>query len=138
MRLDSYGDKIRQFHAEHTPGSAVPAEDPKADAYTLGYSPEPVSTIPPKYGSGSSELDRKHQKLPATLGGGGVGAEGVTELGGLGGWDAAQGGRYLTQTWDDGTICDKTNLPRSVEVQVSAVAKPVSTFDSDLFRSLKQ
>jgi hypothetical protein len=33
------------------------------------------------------------------------------------GWD--DGGRYLSQVWEDGTICDKTGIPRSVEVQVS-------------------
>lgn len=31
------------------------------------------------------------------------------------------GSRYLVQRWGDGTICDKTNAPREVEVQVSYI-----------------
>lgn len=29
------------------------------------------------------------------------------------------GQRYLIQRWEGGTLCDKTNTPRKVEVQVS-------------------
>lgn len=91
-------------------GSPGPSEDPHADSYTLGQAPEPVSPVPPKYGSGSGLLAKKEQRIPATLGGG-------NEMGF--GWD--DGGRYLSQIWEDGTICDKTGMPRTVEVQVSRV-----------------
>lgn len=29
-----------------------------------------------------------------------------------------ESGRYLSQVWEGGTVCDKTGMPRSVEVQV--------------------
>lgn len=104
----SYGSEIRQFHAYdmRVPGSAGPKEDPDAEAYTLGMMPEPSYVATPKYGSG------KHStalQVPTTLGGG----DGL-------GWD--EGGRYLSQVWDSGTICDKTGLPREVEVQVRSLA----------------
>lgn len=102
---DSYGSEIRQFHEIRVIGSVGPAEDPNSESYSLGIMPEAtaVSTTP-KYGSGSSAV-RQEVQVPSRLGGG----EGL-------GWD--EGGRYLTQTWQGGTICDKTGLPREVEVQV--------------------
>lgn len=30
------------------------------------------------------------------------------------------GQRYLVQRWEDGTACDKTGVPRKIEVQVSS------------------
>lgn len=62
----------------------------------------------PKYGSGSAAALRQ-ERIPARLG-----AEASQGLG----WD--EGGRYLSQTWASGTVCDKTGLPREVEVQVRA------------------
>ncbi|BGP68921.1 Protein OS-9 [Rhodotorula toruloides] len=99
-----YGSEIRQFHEVRVLGSVGPAEDPNSESYTLGIMPEAtaVSTTP-KYGSGSPAV-RQDAQVPSRLGGG----EGL-------GWD--EGGRYLTQTWQGGTICDKTGLPREVEVQ---------------------
>ncbi|BGP23292.1 misfolded glycoproteins degradation protein Yos9 [Rhodotorula toruloides] len=99
-----YGSEIRQFHEIRVLGSVGPAEDPNSESYTLGIMPEAtaVSTTP-KYGSGSSAV-RQDAQVPSRLGGG----EGL-------GWD--EGGRYLMQTWQGGTICDKTGLPREVEVQ---------------------
>ncbi|GAA5891282.1 hypothetical protein JCM6882_004644 [Rhodosporidiobolus microsporus] len=103
-----YGSEIRQFHEIRLPNSPGPSEDPQSDSYTLGVAPEPVSASgDPKYGSGSPALRAKMDAdmiIPSRLGGG----EG-------GGWD--EGGRYLSQTWDMGTVCDKTGLPRTVEVQ---------------------
>ncbi|GAA5835144.1 hypothetical protein JCM9279_007210 [Rhodotorula babjevae] len=98
-----YGNEIRQFHAYdmRVPGSNGPKEDPDADAYTLGMMPEPSFSPQPKYGSGRHTAELQ---VPTTLGGG----DGL-------GWD--EGGRYLAQVWDSGTICDKTGLPREVEVQ---------------------
>ncbi|BGP46559.1 Protein OS-9 [Rhodotorula kratochvilovae] len=98
-----YGSEIRQFHAHElrTPGSTGPTEDPNAEAYTLGMMPEPSAVAAPKYGSGRQSTALQ---VPTKLGGG----DGV-------GWD--EGGRYLSQVWDSGTICDKTGLPREVEVQ---------------------
>ena len=84
------------------PGSNGPKEDPDADSYTLGMMPEPSFSPQPKYGSGRHTAELQ---VPTTLGGG----DGL-------GWD--EGGRYLSQVWDAGTICDKTGLPREVEVQV--------------------
>lgn len=90
-------------------GSPGPSEDPNADSYTLGQSPAPVAALsPPKYGSGSGLMTKGEQRIPATLGGGSDAGFG---------WD--EGGRYLSQKWEGGTICDKTGMPRSVEVQVS-------------------
>ncbi|GAA5892864.1 hypothetical protein JCM8208_004108 [Rhodotorula glutinis] len=98
-----YGNEIRQFHAYdmRVPGTNGPKEDPDADAYTLGMMPEPSFSPEPKYGSGRHTAELQ---VPTTLGGG----DGL-------GWD--EGGRYLSQVWDSGTICDKTGLPREVEVQ---------------------
>ncbi|KAK4051900.1 Protein OS-9 [Microbotryomycetes sp. JL201] len=104
-----YGDKIRQFHEVRVAGSPAPTEDPHSDAYTLGFAPQPIGTEQPKYGSGSDALTKP--RIPAILGGGG------DEDGHEVGW--SDGGRYLSQTWEDGTLCDKTNMPRMVEVQAS-------------------
>lgn len=111
-KTDHTPSQIRQFHEVRLQGSPGPSEDPNADSYTLGQSPAPVvSSSPPKYGSGSSLAPKGEQRIPATLGGGGTD-------GGFG-WD--EGGRYLSQKWEGGTICDKTGMPRSVEVQVGAL-----------------
>ncbi|GAA5966599.1 hypothetical protein JCM3765_005670 [Sporobolomyces pararoseus] len=100
-----YGSEIRQFHAVQVAGSPTPKEDPNAEAYTLGHSPEPsIYSSNPKYGSGSLQLAKKEALIPSTLGG----LEGV-------GLD--ESGRYLVQIWEGGTTCDKTGLPRTVEVQ---------------------
>ncbi|GAA6027810.1 hypothetical protein JCM8097_001729 [Rhodosporidiobolus ruineniae] len=93
-----YGNEIRQFHEIRVPGSVGPSEDPHHDAYTLGVAPEPS---PP---TGNSPSSRQELQIPSRLGGG----DGI-------GWD--EGGKYLTQTWEGGTICDRTGLPRTVEVQ---------------------
>ena len=103
----SYGSEIRQFHAVQVAGSPTPEEDPNTEAYVLGLSPEPsIYSSNPKYGSGSLQLAKKEALIPSTLGG----SEGV-------GLD--ESGRYLVQVWEGGSICDKTGLPRTVEVQVS-------------------
>ncbi|GAA5933273.1 hypothetical protein JCM1841_006575 [Sporobolomyces salmonicolor] len=100
-----YGSEIRQFHEIRTAGSVGPTEDPNSDTYVLGQAPEPsVFSSSPKYGSGSAALAKKEAMIPSRLGGG----ERM-------GWD--EGGRYLSQVWEGGTICDKTGLPRTVEVQ---------------------
>ncbi|GAA6033747.1 hypothetical protein NBRC10512_004083, partial [Rhodotorula toruloides] len=99
-----YGSEIRQFHEVRVLGSVGPAEDPNSESYTLGIMPEATAvSMTPKYGSGSPAV-RQDAQVPSRLGGG----EGL-------GWD--EGGRYLTQTWQGGTVCDKTGLPREVEVQ---------------------
>ncbi|KAM0754507.1 hypothetical protein T439DRAFT_321545 [Meredithblackwellia eburnea MCA 4105] len=122
-----YGNEIRQFHEVRISGSPGPSEDPNADSYTLGQSPLPIpsptpphSIQQPKYGSGSglvkgnppppshNDDNAGEGRIPATLGGG-------MDDAGFGGWD--DGGRYLSQKWEGGTVCDKTGLPRSVEVQ---------------------
>jgi len=103
----SYGSEIRQFHAVQVAGSPIPKEDPNSEAYVLGLSPEPsIYTSNPKYGSGSLQVAKKEALIPSTLGG----SEGV-------GLD--ESGRYLVQVWEGGSTCDKTGLPRTVEVQVS-------------------
>ncbi|GAA5858491.1 hypothetical protein JCM8547_007330 [Rhodosporidiobolus lusitaniae] len=100
-----YGREIRQYHEIRVAGSVGPSEDPHADSYTLGVAPETAAlTAGPKYGSGSPELAKSDSYIPSKLGGG----DGA-------GWD--EGGKYLVQTWSDGTICDKTGTPRMVEVQ---------------------
>lgn len=107
-RPASYGTEIRQFHEIRVAGSIGPSEDPDSESYSLGLMPEPTSVVKaPKYGSGSAAVLRQ-ERIPARLGGGA--SQGL-------GWD--EGGRYLSQTWSSGTVCDKTGLPREVEVQVS-------------------
>lgn len=124
LRSRSYGHEIRQFHEVRLAGSVGPTEDPHADSYTLGKAPEPVSAQPPKYGSGSGLLAKKDQRIPATLGGGGAG--GVMGVG------MDDGGRYLSQVWEDGTVCDKTGLPRTVEVQVGGLSLLLEAFGGRL------
>lgn len=103
-----YGSEIRQFHEIRVAGAIGPAEDPESEAYSLGQMPESTSVVKaPKYGSGSAAVLRQ-ERIPARLGGGGEASQGL-------GWD--EGGRYLSQTWSSGTVCDKTGLPREVEVQ---------------------
>lgn len=116
----SYGDELRQFHAIGNP----PQEDTTSEAYSLGQSPSPPAALAvPKYGSGSSLQPVKGSpgsRIPATLGGGGdemPRQDGVLAFGGAG--DAMNTrARYVSQVWDRGTLCDKTGMPRSVEVQV--------------------
>ncbi|GAA5821222.1 hypothetical protein JCM11251_004520 [Rhodosporidiobolus azoricus] len=95
-----YGSEIRQFHEIRVANSPGPSEDPQSDSYTLGVAPEPVTSLSP------AVRDRVETEMviPSRLGGGESG-----------GWD--EGGRYLSQTWEGGTVCDKTGLPRTVEVQ---------------------
>ncbi|GAA5967512.1 hypothetical protein JCM8115_004071 [Rhodotorula mucilaginosa] len=103
-----YGSEIRQFHEVRVAGAIGPSEDPESEAYSLGLMPEATSVVKaPKYGSGSAAVLRQ-ERIPARLGGGGEANQGL-------GWD--EGGRYLSQTWSSGTVCDKTGLPREVEVQ---------------------
>ncbi|GAA6000365.1 hypothetical protein JCM10207_007981 [Rhodosporidiobolus poonsookiae] len=97
-----YGNEIRQFHEVRVAGAVGPSEDPNADAYTLGLAPEPTA-VPASLSPGSA-LSKHDAQIPSRLGGGDHG-----------GWD--EGGRYLTQTWGGGTVCDKTGMPRTVEVQ---------------------
>ncbi|GAA6064660.1 hypothetical protein JCM10212_002133 [Sporobolomyces blumeae] len=100
-----YGSEIRQFHEVRVAGSPTPKEDPNSDAYVLGHAPEPTTyNTNPKYGSGSHEIAKKDATIPSRLGGGD-------------GFALGDGGRYLSQMWEGGTICDKTGLPRTVEVQ---------------------
>lgn len=109
----SYGSEIRQFHEIRVAGALGPSEDPNHEAYSLGLMPEAQAvTKSPKYGSGSAAT-LQQERIPARLG-----AEDQQGLG----WD--EGGRYLSQTWSSGSTCDKTGLPREVEVQVS---QPSST-----------
>lgn len=35
------------------------------------------------------------------------------------------GQRYLVQRWEDGTVCDKTGIPRKIEVQVKRIIPPI-------------
>jgi hypothetical protein len=66
-------------------------------------------------------------RIPATLGGGNT-------LGlGLG---REEGKKYLAQKWEGGTLCDKSGVPRSVEVQVrpsypfASLSRVLTTSDS--------
>lgn len=102
----SYGSEIRQFHEVRVAGSPAPKEDPNAEAYVLGHAPEPsIYNANPKYGSGSHEVAKKEAFIPS-------------RLGGVEGMGLDESGRYLSQVWEGGTVCDKTGVPRSVEVQV--------------------
>lgn len=101
------------------------SEDPKSDSYTLGKFPAPpISLAAPKYGSGSAALMYSGDKVEATLGGEPLGL-GTTE-----------GGRYLSMKWEGGTICDKTGMPRTVDVQVRPFSlSPLVTMSDSRLRS---
>ena len=101
--MNSYGSEIRQFHEIRISGSLSPSPDPSVESYTLGQFPARSSYLTtPKYGSGSELAANGGIKVEASLGG-----------------EGGEGGRYLVQKWEGGSTCDKTGLPRSVEVQVS-------------------
>lgn len=107
----SYGNEVRQFHTTGIP----PTEDLNSEAYSLGTFPAPIGgSLAPKYGSGSGLIPREGQRVPASLGGGNAM-----------GFGEGEGGRYLSQLWEGGTICDKTGMPRSIEVQVRALSLPL-------------
>jgi len=93
-----HNSHVRQFremiHSRPvTPGKAYDIEeDPDWEAYDLGRAPEAGS---------SADLTRAdHGEIAANL----ELARGV-------------GSRYLVQRWRDGTVCDKTNKRREIEVQ---------------------
>lgn len=95
--------------------------DPHHQAFVLGTAPDPTPVLPfppdqPRELS-SFELEalaNAPRRVPATLGGGGIGV-------GLGEPSVAlglnEGGRYISQVWEDGTVCDMTGLKRRTEVQ---------------------
>ncbi|SCZ93195.1 BZ3500_MvSof-1268-A1-R1_Chr6-2g08521 [Microbotryum saponariae] len=120
-----YGKHIRQFHELRVAGSVEPVEDVNNWSYTLGRYPAPQPAIekvsPPRHvgGGTGNHNGRAH---PATWAPGTISSVSTRAPGTLGGGPEMglgddEGGLYLTQIWDDGTICDKTGLPREVEVQ---------------------
>lgn len=99
--------------------------DPRHQAFVLGNAPAPIPVLPFPPDElrelSSFELEalaHAPRRIPATLGGGGIGV-------GLGEPSVAlglnEGGRYISQVWEDGTVCDMTGLKRRTEVQVSGV-----------------
>ncbi|SCV67716.1 BQ2448_5327 [Microbotryum intermedium] len=126
-----YGKHIRQFHELRVAGSVEPVEDVNNWSYTLGRYPAPQPAIekasPPRHvgggGGGGGAGNNNGRANPAALAPGATSAVSTRAPGTLGGGPEMglgddEGGLYLTQIWDDGTICDKTGLPREVEVQV--------------------
>lgn len=104
VRTDAFchGTEIRQFHEIRQAGSALPGEDPNSEAYTLGQYSQPSAEVVAGSGTGA---------LQDVLAGGGA-------FPGLSGSEPVEERRYLSQRWRHGTVCDKTGLERSVEVQV--------------------
>ena len=102
----------------------MPAEDPNAEAYTLGVYPNPENTQNdvqqlPSVGAMAFRAD-SHGGLSEIL------VENSLSLSGLTAdadaadqdFDDEHGRRYLVQRWTGGTVCDMTGLPRRVQVQV--------------------
>ncbi|OBZ91389.1 Protein OS-9 [Choanephora cucurbitarum] len=86
---------VRQFHVERTNDGKVEKEQ-ETDSYILGYHPN-SKHIDSSYSDQTKAL-RAKKKVH-------------TELRNVGDQ------RYLVQTWKDGSICDLTEKPRTVEVQ---------------------
>ncbi|KAH9484225.1 Protein OS-9-like protein [Psilocybe cubensis] len=93
-----HNDEIRQFKEAvpaqtRFPGTYTPEEDPGWDAYTLGRAPQN-----PEPGADLTVAEQNAQAANLELA-------------------RNAGSRYLVQRWGDGSICDKTNTHREVEVQ---------------------
>ncbi|PPQ86866.1 hypothetical protein CVT25_012585 [Psilocybe cyanescens] len=93
-----HNDEIRQFKEavpsqSRFPGTYKPEEDPGWDAYTLGRAPQN-----PEPGADLTVAEQNAQAANLELA-------------------RNAGSRYLVQRWGDGTICDKTQTHREVEVQ---------------------
>lgn len=121
-----HGQEVRQFHAlpYSTTDDRVPAADPKYDAYTLGrFSPEVEKPATSREGRPDVETIGEEEQTT-----GGVELMDVIRFGG------GQEQRYLAQRWTDGTRCDISNEPRTVEVQVSSLRRmPVHALSTHAF-----
>jgi hypothetical protein len=116
-----YGSEIRQFHAVKNPNPHGPPliEDLTQDAYTLGLwsnrltQDEGLVDIKKSRALGSLReiLASEDKSSP----------ENGLDVRRGGGDDDSIGDerRYLLQRWTGGTMCDKTGVERSIEVQVS-------------------
>lgn len=120
-----YGSETRQFHAVKNPSPNGPPliEDLTQDAYTLGLwsnrltQDEGLVDVKKARALGSlreilaSEDKSEENSLEVVHGGKSSGKNDEDNIG-----DAR---RYLVQRWTGGTLCDKTGVHRSIEVQVS-------------------
>jgi len=120
-----YGSEIRQFHAVKNPSPNGPPliEDLTQEAYTLGlWSNRPTQDeglvdVKKARALGSlreilaSEDKSEENSLEVVHGGKSSGKNDEDSIG--------DERRYLVQRWTGGTLCDKTGVDRSIEVQVS-------------------
>ncbi|KAI8349398.1 hypothetical protein BD560DRAFT_450248 [Blakeslea trispora] len=87
---------VRQFHVERTNDGKVEKEQ-ETDSYILGYHPN-SKYLDVNHGTDEPKALRAKKKV-------------YTELRNVGDQ------QYLAQTWKDGSVCDLTEKPRTVEVQ---------------------
>lgn len=120
-----YGSEIRQFHAVKNPSPNGPPliEDLTQDAYTLGLwsnrltQDEGLVDVKKARALGSlreilaSEDKSQENSLEVVHGGKSASRTDEDHIG--------DERRYLVQRWTGGTLCDKTGVDRSIEVQVS-------------------
>lgn len=121
-----YGSEIRQFHAvKNTSPTGPPLiEDLTQDAYTLGLwsnrltQDEGLVNVKKARALGSlreilaSEDKSEENSLELAHGVGKPGTKNDDDT-------IGDEKRYLVQRWTGGTLCDKTGVDRSIEVQVS-------------------
>lgn len=113
-----YGHDVVQFHALPSKGGP-PQKDPHSQEYVLGRVQDPSSAT----GGRRTGRGGRAAQAPAGEGAGagaGAGAP-ATDL------QIKGDQRYLIQRMDDGTICDLTNRPRTIEIQYHC--SPGSTQD---------
>lgn len=118
-----YGHDVVQFHAVPTKGGGPPRKDPNSQEYVLGRLHDPSSassrkgrnkdktnTASTPTAAANNEAAKTTSKPPPN-----------TEL------QVKGDQRYLVQHMDDGTTCDLTNRPRTIEIQYHCA--PGSTQD---------
>ncbi|KAM0815571.1 putative Glucosidase II beta subunit-like protein-domain-containing protein [Seiridium cardinale] len=112
-----YGHDVVQFHATPSKGGP-PQRDPNSQEYVLGRVQDPSST--------SGRRGRKNSKTNTPAPANNEAAKPTTpppntEL------QVKGDQRYLVQRMEDGTVCDLTNRPRTIEIQYHC--SPGSTQD---------
>lgn len=117
-----YGHDVVQFHAVPSKGGP-PQKDPNSQEYVLGRLPDPTSAASRK---ARNNNNNKANTTPAPAANNEAAKTTTTsppntEL------QVKGDQRYLVQRMEDGTICDLTNRPRTIEIQYHCA--PGSTQD---------
>ncbi|GAA96151.1 uncharacterized protein L969DRAFT_91607 [Mixia osmundae IAM 14324] len=111
-----YGAEIRQFHEVRSPETHLPGEDANSPSFTLGrypYNREKGQRL--EGGESAGKAVSLGSGLGAQAALSDVLAAGEPSLSNQ--QDDYQEPQYLSQRWDQGTVCDKTGQRRQVEVQ---------------------